>query len=262
MAKRPAKTTALGIVKTASGLSYPAFAKLLGMSSRRVQSYVLGTRKLPPASEISNLETLLGIDLESLKTPRPRMISGRAVSPELVKGWRKHGGIDPEAASLAVDQLAPMLNATISVLSKQDQQRAHLLLARIQSLLEEELTRGIIAEEVASIIDSTVLVRISERYRSPKEMIEEAKDLPVGHPRWKATIQKMNQNLPVTVDRVTRPTWGLPIDKAKVDHKGKKSTGFRSSRKIKNEIVISQSGAKPHRFGVEKMTSKISGIAE
>lgn len=260
MAKKASKTTSLGVVKAASGLTLPAFAKVLGMERRRVQSYILGTRELPPLNELSNLETYFGVDLESLKKKKPKMISGREVTPELLKGWRTHGGIDPEAAAYACEQLGPTLSATITVLSQNDRQKALLLLHRIQSLLEAELGSAILAEKVKSAVESTVLVKSSERYPSGQEMLETAPDLPTGHPRWASFVKKLNRNIPVTIERVSRPAFGVPIDKVQVTDKGKKSVGFRSTRVIKNEIVIIQAN-KQHRFSADKISQKISAVS-
>ena len=260
MAKKASKTTALGLVEKASGLTRLEFSKVLGMEKRRVQSYILGTRELPPLSELSNIETFFGIDLESLKSKKPMMISGREATPELVQGWRKHGGISPEGAALACEQLMPTLSATITTLCAQDRSRGFLLLHRIQALLEAELKRVVLLEKVKEAVESTVLVTSSETYPSGADMLEKAPDLPTGHPRWAAFVDKMNRNIPVQVSRVSRPAFGLPIDKVQVTSKKKDSVGYRASRVIKKEIVITQA-KKSHRFSSDYLKSKIASVS-
>ena len=259
MAKKASKTTSLGIVKAASGLTLPAFAKVLGMESRRVQSYILGTRELPPVEELSNLETYFGIDLESLKTKKPKMISGREVTPELLSGWRTHGAISQEAAELACEQMMPTLTATITTLAEENRPKALLLLLRVQSLVQTELRRSIFAEKVKSAVESIVLSKSSEKYATGADMLKECQELPTDHPRWAAFVAKLNRNIPVTVERVSRRVYGVPIDTAEIIYENKKSVGFLSTRVIKNEMLITQAG-KPHRFSIEKINHKMSSL--
>lgn len=261
MAKKPSTTTALGLLKNDSGLTLPAFAKVVGMEPRRVQSYILGARGLPPLVELSNLESYFGIDLESLKKKRPTMISGRNVTPELLKGWRNHGGISPEAAELACEQMIPTLAATITTLAQENRPKALLLLHRIQSLVQAELRRAIFAEKVKSAVESRVLSKSSERYASGTEMLKECQGLPTAHPRWAAFVAKLNRNIPITVERVSRPSYGVPIDIVEITHNGEKSVGFRSTREIMNEILITPAGNKPHRFSFGNIDFKVSGAS-
>lgn len=257
MAKKPTKTTALGLVKSASGLTLNEFSKVLGMETRRVQSYILGARDLPPLEELSNLETYFGVDLASLKTKKPKMISGREVTPELLKGWRTHGGISPEAAALACEQMMPTLTATITTLAQENRPKALLLLHRVQSLVQTELRRAIFAEKVKSAVESRVLSKSSERYASGAEMLKECQGLPTGHPRWAAFVAKLNRNIPVTVERVSRPSYRLPIDMVEITHNEEKSVGFRSMRVIMIEMLIQQAG-KSHRFSFENIDAEAS----
>jgi hypothetical protein len=260
MAKKPSKITALGLLKSASGLTIPEFSKVLGMETRRVQSYILGTVNLPPLEELSNLETYFGVDLESLKTKKPKMISGREVTPELLKGWRTHGGISQEAAALACEQMIPTLTATITTLAQENRPKALLLIHRVQSLVQAELRRAIFAEKVKSAVESCVLSKSSERYASGAEMLKECQGLPTDHPRWAAFVARLNRHIPVTVERVSRPAYGVPIDAVEVMHEKKKSVGFRSTRIIMNEVLITQAG-KSHRFLGEKSDQKVSTVS-
>ena len=260
MAKKPSITTALGIVKDASGLTLPAFAKIAGMELRRVQSYILGVRELPPLSELSNLESYFGIDLESLKTKRPKMISGGGVTPELLEGWRKNGGISPEGAELACEQMLPTLSATVATLAHEDRRKALLLIRRIQSLVDSELRGTILREKVKNAVESKVLISSRERYESGCAFLGEAADLPVAHPRWSTFVKKLNRNIPVTVERFTRPVFGVPIDMVEVSQKSKKATGFRSAHIVRKELVITQ-GGKTHRFFAEVYKGEISTVA-
>jgi len=261
MAKRPSKITALGLLKNASGLTLTAFAKVLGMERRRVQSYILGDRELPPLSDLSTLEAYFGIDLASLRLKRPKMISGREVTPEVLKGWRTHGGLSPEAAAIACEQMMPTISSTITTLAADNRQKALLLLHRIQELVGAELKNTLFVDRVKNAVEKGSSFNTKERYESGSAMLEEALDLPTGHPRWGAFVKKMNRDIPVVIERMTTPAFGLPLDKVEVIHEKKKSVGFRSTLIHKNTIVITQ-GGKSHRFSLDKIQQKVSVVAE
>jgi hypothetical protein len=90
-------------------------------------------------------------------------------------------------------------------------------------------------------------------------MLKECQGLPTAHPRWAAFVAKLNRNMPVTVERVARPSYGVPIDMAEVMHEKEKSVGFRSTRIIMNEVLITQA-AKSHRFSFDKIDQKVNSL--
>jgi len=242
------KSTPLGQICKASGLSREEFAQMLGIPARTLASYILGARSLPPLTQLQVLRDDLGVDLESLSGEAAQMLDGSPVTTEGIKNWKQSLRLEiDDEIELAVDQLSPTLLAVLTALGEVDPYRGRLLLTKICRAIDQELqdpkTQTAAEEVLAKKIET-----VDRDYASGEQFLTDATEL-YDSTEWERIKVAIDPAKPVHLQVRNKSTLMLPWMNIRAtgitDKEGEAMPDMTitgSFRKILTTYVITQGG--------------------